>query len=149
MPDSAPVFSRVRLNRSRDHLSVTQGVLRSLEGLQASPLDHLELAHLPRLWSLAGVPPSLRTFRAERCPMVTDLQPLVRATGLETLVLSDCGVIRSLAPLARLDGLNRLVLTGDTRIDDGDLLPVWDIPEVIFSDRRGYNLTREDFRRRA
>jgi hypothetical protein len=132
-----------------------------------SKLEHLELQQAPRLRSLAGAGQlpslaalrvflarklrdfgdvgerggSLRELELEDCPAITQLDGVEQLVGLRFLGVSDCGDIKSLAPVDALDQLEELDAWGSTRIVDGDLSPLAQLPrlrEIRMRDRRAY-----------
>jgi hypothetical protein len=84
---------------------------------------------------------TLEELELESCPGVGSITEIEHLGKLRFLALNDCDEINSLAPLTPLTHRKRLHAWGTTRISDGDLSPLADLPnlsEIRMRDRRGY-----------
>lgn len=125
--------------------------LTTLAGLSALPdLRVLDLAYCAKLadftelTSLTG----LVALDIDHCKQFTDLEPAAAATGLRRLNVDSANTVPTLAPLRRLTSLEEVVI-GDTKVADGDLSPLEELPNLrtlVFSPRRHYNRTLDQFR---
>jgi internalin A len=120
--------------------------LQSLAGLERfRELHHLGIysaSGLTDIDAISDLPSTqLVQLHLESCP-VHDLGPISHTRSLSVLNASQCGDIRSLYPLAQLLRLEVLWLFGTTRIADGDLSPIVDLPrlrELRMQARREYS----------
>ena len=144
-------FDEVDLHAFRDHVGLQRltikeaPYLESVAGVGDLPelvvLGIVLARKLDDISDVAGLGSSLQEFRLEACPAIgaiDDVEPLV---NLRLLGFSDCGGIESLAPIAALEELEELYAWGSTRIIDGDLSPLAQLPrlkEIRMRDRRGY-----------
>lgn len=147
------------------------GPLRNL-----SELRTLSLKDYPRLVSLAGIADlvNLRdlTIGADRrftdiapiagapwlerlwfgaCRGIGSISPLSAVKSLRWLYLDDCGDVESLTPLAHLDALEDVSFVGDTKVLDGKIAMLAELPRLRdswFQNRRFYDITREALRER-
>lgn len=147
-----------------------------LQRLKLPGLEQLTIASSPRLQSLAGLQTlagnRLRKLWTAYCPKLADFTALTQAKGLRVLWIDNSrqldslelihdittleqlgfdndGNIESLAPIAALTRLQRVFFTEDTKIVDGDISPLLELPdlrEVGFQNRRHYSHTREQIR---
>ncbi|MGY8773176.1 hypothetical protein [Spongiibacter tropicus] len=130
-------------------LQITSRKLTSLTGIEL--LEHLrilDLAECTNLKSLDGIEKckKLQIVELENCKRVSDVSSLGALANLRQLVLTNCGHIISLQPLTKCLLLERLTFNGDTNVEDGELTPLLDIPElkqIVFVDRQHYTQKRE------
>lgn len=108
--------------------------LCSLAGLEALPrLRHLGVHMARELDDVSAL--SLTTSRLETLQItaskgLTEVSPIASATALQFLELSEGGELPSALPFAGLRKLKRLYLFGSTKISDGDLNPILELPEL-------------------
>jgi internalin A len=96
------------------------------------------LRDISDLESLAG---SLRDLEFEACPALDSLDEIGSLHNLQFFGFSDCGDVESLAPIAALRQLEELHAWGSTRVLDGDLSPLANLPrlrDVRMRSRRNY-----------
>lgn len=133
--------------------SYAEGDLSPLEALR--DLEYLSMKDWPRLQTLAGLSNFvnikwLRIYRARNLDSIGDLRTASRLEELELvgcrrlsevvdltdclslrrLNLSDGGNLRTLQPLRKLVNLETLYLFGTTKVVDGDLRPIADLPRL-------------------
>lgn len=109
--------------------------LRSLEGLESFPwlaqlgvflasslTDIRALGHRPR--------PALQVLQLQACKKVNDIEAVSSLESLRFFDLSEGGEIPSVAPLAQLVNLERLHLYDTTKITDGNLQPIVELPRL-------------------
>lgn len=125
----------IRLERPRK--------LASLDGLPTRSV-RFGVIQAPRLTDVSAVAaaPDLRVLWLTGCRIAGGLTEIGRCAGLQELDISGCGSIPSLTPLGRLRDLRRLVMLGSTRVEDGDLRPLLDLPAlawVSMEPRRHYH----------
>jgi hypothetical protein len=125
--------------------------LESLDGLQIlrQRLDMLGVHHAPELADVQALTevPGLTELEFYSCRRLADLSPLQALASLRRLLLVDCGKLRSLRPLRQCRELRTLLFYGSTKIEDGDLSVLEELPhleETSFQNRRHYNKRRED-----
>jgi internalin A len=124
-----------------------------------SGLKRLELSQGRKLVSTAGVPPveflglyqqgaleelvlpaSLRVLAVESCKKLTSLDA-VSGLSLSRLKVANCGDIESLAPLRGMSSLEEFLAWESTRVLDGDLSVLLDLPRlrlIGMQDRTSY-----------
>lgn len=130
-------------------LQITSRKLVSLAGIELlKGLRVLDLAECPRMESFAGIGAcqELQVVELENCKKVDDISCLGELENLRDVVLTDCGKINSLQPLSKCRLLESLIFAGDTNVEDGELTPLLDIPELKkmwFVDRRHYTHNRD------
>jgi len=130
------------------HLQLTSKKLLSLAGIEAlQSLRNLDLAICPKLESLSGINKcqEIQFVELESCKKVSDVSSLGELSSLREIVLTDCGKIKSLQSLAKCRLLESLIFAGDTNVEDGELTPLLDMPELKrmwFADKRHYSHKR-------
>ncbi len=145
--EGSGLFSALRVMRN---LRLSACGLAEIDGLAAmTHLEGLELLAMAHLRSIEGLRnlTSLQRLRIEACKQVRSLEPLANLRALRHLSVSDCGEVASLHPLRGLKELERLELWGSTKIVDGDLQVIRELPklrDVRFDNRRHYNMRREE-----
>jgi hypothetical protein len=121
--------------------------LKSLIGIDQLPaLREIGLFGATRLQDISGFGDAitalkLRRLELQSCPRVETLDALANVIRLEFLNVSECGHIQSLRPLIALHELRILYLYSSTRILDGDLTPLMQLPhltELRMQNRRDY-----------
>jgi len=132
--------------RSLRRLELSQGRrLARLRGVgRLEDLAFLGLYHQSTLEDLADVGRvgSLRELAIESCKRLRELDEISTLTQLRSLKVADCGEIAGLRPLAGLRGLETFVAWGSTKVADGDLAILLELPhlrQVAMMDRRGYS----------
>ncbi|MGW5194850.1 hypothetical protein ACWEOO_36735 [Kribbella sp. NPDC004138] len=126
--------------------------LKSLDGLGGLPgLRHLGVYLAARLSDTGAVRGSmLRELHLEACKKVTVLDDIATCGDLEVLNLSDGASFSSAEPLRALTKLQELLVSGSTRILDGDLSPIADLPqlrELRMQSRRQYRPRVEEIQK--
>jgi hypothetical protein len=120
-------------------LELSQGRrLTSTAGVGAG-VGFLGLYQQGALTDLTGLPPGLRVLAIEGCKQLDALPPL--PPSLTRLKVANCGDIASLAPLRGLDGLEEFLAWESTRVLDGDLSVLSELPKLRvlgMRDRREY-----------
>jgi internalin A len=125
-----PSVRRLELSQGRK-LTSTAGAPRSLE--------FLGLYQQRALAELVDLPP-LRVLAIESCKQISCLDA-VAGLPLERLKVADCGEIASLAPLRGLTQLEEFFAWESTRVADGDLSVLLELPRlraIGMQDRREY-----------
>jgi hypothetical protein len=130
--------------------------LQSLDGIDEMP-NLIELCvfgarELDDLSPLAAVADSLEQLEFETCLGITSLDAFAALTKLSFVGVNDCGRIASLQPLRGLVQLRVFLAWGSTRIEDADLSPLLDLPnlaEVRMRERREYTPSVAEVRERA
>jgi len=119
--------------------------LRSLHGVESLiGLDDLTVAVARRLSDVSGVrglAANLRRLDLESNREIPDLDPVAGLTRLRHLNAANCGDFPTLDPLRGLTALETLHLYESTRIVDGDLRVLLELPalrDVRISNRRHY-----------
>ncbi len=125
-------------------LQVDSRTITSLDGLEnCRKLEELQVIGATKLASVAGLEPlrSLRKLSLTGARAVADLEFLRSHLDLTELDLHNCGIFASLRPIRALRNLEVIRLTGDTKISDGDLSFLLDLPKlrhVVIEKRGGY-----------
>jgi hypothetical protein len=86
--------------------------LRDISALQAAPSSALE------------------TLQLSSCRRVTDITPVAACSALRFFELSEGAELPTVAPLSGLRELERLYLYGSTKVGDGDLKPIAQLPRL-------------------
>jgi hypothetical protein len=108
--------------------------VKSLDGLK--DLHHIsELGiHLARyltdIKALQQSPATLVTLQLPACRKLVNIEPLAACSALRFFDLSDGGEIPTIDPLKDLKQLERLYLYGSTKIIDGDLRSISQLPKL-------------------
>lgn len=168
-PGAATVLKcrRLRSLHLRGYKPVAEDSWSTLEELETLRLDDSSIAGMPPL----GRPQRLLKLELGLCPKFVALESICRCIELKELIIDSCtmlrsiealgclqqlvwvdltnnGDIESLRPLERIASLERVTFLGSTRIMDGDLSPLFNLPrlkEVLFEPRRHYSHKPEDF----
>jgi hypothetical protein len=123
--------------------------LESLSGIENfRSLEILDLAVCTKLESLAGLEKcqKLQTIEFDCCKKMYDIDILGDLMNLKKIKITDCGKVKSLKRLVSCQLLERLLFYGDTNIEDGELVPLLNLPhlkEMWYADRRHYSMTRD------
>lgn len=109
--------------------------LRSLDGIEAFPwLAHLEVHRARNLVDISGLQqvssPILEVLQLPSCQKVLDIASVASCTSLRFFELSEGAEIPSVAALSDLLRLERPYLYGSTKVADGDLLPIANLPRL-------------------
>jgi hypothetical protein len=139
--DLQPLSRLVGLRR----LALTdRPLLRSLGGLSSLPdlraLGVFMAKDLDDVSELQGRS-AIEDLELEGCRKLSTVDALAGCVGLSRLNLSECGDLASLAPLRGLTAIEVLQVFGSTKIVDGDLTPIADLPrlkELRIQSRRHY-----------
>lgn len=141
---------------SRDKLevlSVSQGKLRSLDGIETMKHLHtLDLYGMRSLTSIRGIEnlKALRKVELGSCRKIDSLIPLLQNIYVEDIQLENTTNIRSLRDFKDIDRLKRLVLLEGLGVEDGDmsyLLHAKKLEWVGYVNKRHYS--HRDFEIRA
>ena len=130
-------------------LQISSRKLVSLAGIESLPsLRIMDLAECPKLESLTGIETcqGLQVVELENCKKVNDISSLGELANLRDVVLTNCGKVKSLQPLAKCRLLESVTFAGDTNVEDGELTPLLDMPELKrmwFVDKRHYSHKRD------
>ena len=130
-------------------LQITSRKLLSLVGIESlRSLSILDLAGCTKLETLTGIErcQELQVIELENCKKVNDISRLGELEKLREVLLTDCGKVKSLRPLANCRLLENLTFAGDTNVEDGQLSPLLNIPELKsmwFVDKRHYSHRRD------
>lgn len=113
-------------------------------------LKYLELGNAKNLTSLEGIEQltNLEDLRFYICRKMRNIDSLRSLTKLKRLHLCNCGPIESFKPLSGLKFLEDIYFCKSTKILNGDLYPLKELPNlknVYFPDRKHYNLKLYDF----
>ncbi len=118
--------------------------VRSLSGLSAFPdLRVLGVPLAKDLDDVSALPesPAVEDLDLEGCKKLTSVIELGGCRALRRLNLSECGDLPTLGPLRGLQALEVLLLYGSTKVVDGDLAPIANLPrlrELRMQSRRHY-----------
>lgn len=135
-----------------EYLRLATGGLEEIENFsKLDKLRELELLSLNHLKSINGLESliSLERLRIESCKKIKSIDPIRGLTKLKSLWIDDCGDISSLEPVKRLTNLEWIQFTMSTRITDGNLRFLLDLPKLknwAFADRNNYNITNKDLK---
>ncbi|MEV8147187.1 hypothetical protein AB0O52_03445 [Arthrobacter sp. NPDC080073] len=121
--------------------------VRSLDGMEDMPwLAELGVHVAKNLEDITALSrsssPILETLQLSSCRKVVDLVPVASCPSLRFFEFSDCGDVSTVAPLAGLNRLEQLYLYGTTKIIDGDLRPIAQLPRLDdfrIQSRRSYS----------
>lgn len=125
--------------------------LEALTGLEhLTRLSRLDLAHATRLTGLSGIEHlvHLRRLSVDTCRKISSIPQVSALLELHELDIDNCGDIESLAPIRRLTQLERVSFIESTRIVDGDLSPLKELPglrRAHFGERSHYSHSNADF----
>lgn len=72
----------------------------------------------------------LKSLTIESSRELGSLQPIEALVGMERLWLYNCGRIDSLKPLQNLVQLREVTISGNTRVSDGDLSVLCELPRL-------------------
>jgi hypothetical protein len=109
--------------------------IRSLNGLEAMPqMTDLGIYLDPYLSDLSALSNgefvNMTKLSFVACRNVTFLDDIVACAGLRVFDASEGSVFPSLWPLVKLANLEGLYLYGKTRVEDGDLNPLLELPHL-------------------
>ena len=130
-------------------LQLTSRKLRSLRGIDAlKSLEWLDLHACPKLTSLEGIRccRSITHLEVTSCKAVHEISEIGELGALRELHLDDSGELESLEPVRGCQLLEKLSFFGTTRILDGKISALEDLPRlktVRFAPRRHYDRTRD------
>ena len=144
-------FDEADLHAFRNHVELQRLTIKdaphlgSLAGVANLPeladLDVSLARALSDIGDVGDLASSLREVKFQDCPgidLIDDVEPL---RELRFFGVSECGEIESLSPVLSLQQMETFYAWGSTRIADGDLSPLAQLPrlrEVRMRDRRGY-----------
>lgn len=132
--------------------AVQLGDLTPLQEL--SKLEALTVAAAKGLQSLGGIEAMhrLRSLTIESSRGLGSLQPIGDLVDIKRLWLHNCGPINTLKPLEKLIQLREVTLSGNTKVIDGDLSVLRELPQlktVCVVDQPHYRPRAEAVNRRA
>lgn len=119
--------------KSLERLQITSRKLRCLQGVaDLEKLRILDLAGCPNLTSLVGLEQveTLEELEIADCKAIASLPNLSSLRHLRSLLIENCGTLESLQFLNAHGGLERVLIIGETRIVDGDLIPLKTLPNL-------------------
>jgi internalin A len=132
--DASDLDELGHLGRLEDLELMSPKRLMSLGGVESlSSLASLEISLASRLVdlsALAAVRETLTQLRLETCKAIASLDDVGRLERLRELWVANCGDIESFAPLRALRGLEVLCAWESTRVLDGDLSPLDELPRL-------------------
>lgn len=135
--------------KNLENLSLSQGTIQSLKGLEYFPkLKKFEGHLLSKLTSL-GIEkdiPSLEEFIISTSKKVYDLEALKVLSNLRNLSCSECGSIKSIGFVNEMPAMKRLIVWV-TNIEDGDTMVFRKMEKFAFDNRKHYNLSYNDLQR--
>jgi hypothetical protein len=144
-------FNEVDLHALRDHWTLRRLTIKdaphleSLAGLGDLPsLEAVAIVGAPQLHDieeLERLSASLRELTFEECGRIEVIDVVGSLVHLRFLGVSECGDIASLSPVRSLSELETFYAWGSTRILDGDLSLLAQLPrllEIRMRNRRGY-----------
>lgn len=143
----------IRQLESLERLQLTSKKLTTLSGIEnLQSLSVLDLAGCSKLGSISGVNKCHKIYEVEieGCKGFNDVSFLGELPKLKKLMLEDCGKIKSLCSLAKCQFLESLIFSGDTDIEDGELTPLLEFPnlnKVWFADREHYSHDRDQIKK--
>lgn len=131
-------------------LQLTSRKLVSLRGITAfSALEWVDLHACPKLESIDEIRACAGVSHLEvtSCKGVRDISAIGELGSLRELHLDNDGDIETMIPLQRCKLLERLSFFGDTRVIDGKLSVLEQLPRLttlVFAPRRHYDRTRSE-----
>ncbi len=137
-------FPRVANLVNLEDLTLLGGQPANLEPFRAlTKLRRLRIARMKKLEDISALSTftHLKQLMVQSCSCFASLDPLRSLVELEELTLESVGPVESLAPLSCLAQLKILDFCGDpkTRVLDGDLMPVWSLPNLQYIRVTGKN----------
>ena len=135
-----------------ERLDVTSRRLTSLSGIdRLRSLRHIDLLDCRELetFNAVGDAESLEIFSIDSNKHLTTVAPFATCARLKRLNLTNVPNLESVYPLVESRSITHLFLRGSTRVADGDLRCLLDMPQleaVTFRNRRGYNVDYASFR---
>ena len=107
-------------------LMVIDSKIKNLDGISGmSMLRHISLVHCKSLTSISELNKlqNLEILEFQTCPKIQNFELLADLPKLESLQMVDCKIIKSIKFVEKLPSLKKLFLSGNTKIEDGDLSP--------------------------
>ena len=144
---SLKAFGRLNL---LEHLSLKSPRLDMIGDVTSlKRLKFLGIYNAKNLNSLEGIEQfeNLQMLEIDTCRKITDIEPIQTLTKLKRLMIANCGEIASLKPVIELKQLEDLFFHESTKIMDGDLAILKELPrleDTSFQERRHYNCKWED-----
>jgi hypothetical protein len=144
-------FDEVDLHAFRDHVALRRltikeaPFLESLSGIGNLPdveeLNILLARRLRDIGDVADLTRSLQRLQLQSCPGIAVIDDIASLVNLRFFGFSECGDLASLAPMIALAQLEVFYAWGSTRVLDGDLTPLVQLPrlrEIRMRARRTY-----------
>ena len=130
-----------------EDIHLVQSTVTSLNGLSAfKNLKTFEMHYMSKLEKLGKLDlPSLTFFHADFCKKLTDHEQLQGCPNLETLRLHNCGSIQSVMFIKKLKKLKSFRFMEATEVLDGDLSPLLDMEDVLFTQKKHYSHKTKNF----
>jgi internalin A len=115
----------------------------------AKLLESLSLAYTSNLENISTISAltCLTELFIENCRKIEDLESIGRLKSLRHLTLNRMGTLASLGFLEGLENLEKVLFWEDTRVADGIMRPLLDLPKlkfVGFRNRRHYTHRMEE-----
>lgn len=109
--------------------------LQSLDGLEMFPwIQHLGIHLASTLSDISALgrsrPTLLQVLQLQACRRIIGIEPVVDCSSLQFFDLSEGGEVSTIEPLGGLVGLERVYLYESTRVVDGDLSPIAQLPRL-------------------
>lgn len=127
-----------------EELSLLNSPLESLKGIEKlTKLKKIRFGNLRKLTSLLGIESltNLESFSIEGSKKIHSIDEVANLVNLTFLSISENANIKSLKPIANLKKLKIITLYGSTNIEDGDMTPLLNIPnlDASFQNRNHYS----------
>ncbi|MCL4677477.1 MAG: hypothetical protein KJ017_02665 [Alphaproteobacteria bacterium] len=140
-------FSKLGRFSKLESLVLANTRIESIEFLnELNDLKELELYNCRKLLNFKPIQhcKNLKKLSIEGCSNLSNLEFIRELTSLEILNISDNSVLESLAPLKKLENLRAFSFAGNTKIKDGDLGVLDNLPKLsmlMFQPHRHYTHT--------
>lgn len=136
-----PVYEKL------SELEINQGNITSLDGIEKLiALSSVSLFHLRQLHSIAAIAKTaIRLLHVEGSKTIADVERLSDCPKLQCLRLIDCGKLGSLSFIHHFKKLEELRFV-NTKIQDGDMTPLFGLKAVGFLGQKSYSHTPEQVR---
>lgn len=127
-----------------EELSLLNSPLESLNGIEKlTKLKKIRFGNLRKLTSLSGIESltNLESFSIQGSKKIQSIDEVANLVNLTFLNFSANADIETLKPIANLKKLKIITLYGSTNIEDGDMTPLLNIPnlDASFQNRSHYS----------